>query len=130
MELFGFGLPEIILIVLLALVIMGPRDMTDSARKLARWLYRLFQSPQWREFIGAAREAREMPKQIIREVGLEEDIKMLRQAGQEMRGLTTDATREVRSAAREATGNLRQTTQEIQPPKEEPLNPNPADKKD
>ncbi|HZU86363.1 MAG TPA: hypothetical protein VFF78_02695 [Anaerolineaceae bacterium] len=118
MEIFGFGLPEIILILLLALVIMGPRDMTDSARKLARWIYRLFRSPQWREFIGAAKEAREMPRQLIREAGIEEELKMLKQAGQEMRGAIQDTEQQTRGVMREATGDLRQATQEIQPPEE------------
>lgn len=119
MELFGIGLPEVILILLLALVIMGPRDMTNSARKLARWIYRLFRSPQWREFIGAAKEAREMPRQLIREAGLEEEINMLKQAGQEMRGIARETTQEVNGLAREANADLRQAAQEAAPPTEE-----------
>jgi Sec-independent protein translocase protein TatA len=130
MEIFGIGLPEIVFVLLLALVIMGPKDMTDSARKLARWLYRLFRSPQWREFIGAAREVRDMPNQIIREAGMEEDIQMLRQAGQEMRGMVQDTNREIRGVTREATGDLRSATQEIQPPKENPQNTDGTDSAD
>ncbi len=115
MEIFGIGLPEVVLILLLALVIMGPRDMTDSARKFARWVYRLFHSDQFREFIGAAREAREMPKQLIREAGLEEELAMLRKANEELRGLTRDTQNQVRGIAREATGEIGQIRQEIQP---------------
>ena len=118
MEILGFGLPENILIILLALVILGPRDMTDSARKLARWIYRLFRSPQWREFIGAAKEARELPKQLIREAGIEEEVKMLKQAGQEMRSIARDTSQQINGAAREANADLRDAAQQLPPPEE------------
>jgi len=102
MEILGFGLPEIVLILLLALVILGPRDMTDSARRLARWVYRLFHSPQWREFIGIAQETRELPRQLLRDTGIEEELEMLKQTGQEVRG----TVQQVNNTAREATAGL------------------------
>jgi len=109
---------------MLALLVMGPQDMTNSARKLARWIYRLFRSPQWREFIGAAKEARELPKQLIREAGIQEELDMLKQAGQDFRGIARETSQEINGAAREATGDLRQIAQSIQPP---PPEEKPAD---
>ena len=38
MELFGVGIPEIGLVALIALVIVGPRRFPEVARQVARWI--------------------------------------------------------------------------------------------
>ena len=38
MELFGVGIPEIGLIILIALVIVGPQRFPEVARQIARWI--------------------------------------------------------------------------------------------
>lgn len=38
MELFGIGIPEIGLVALIALVIVGPRRFPEVAREVARWI--------------------------------------------------------------------------------------------
>lgn len=72
MELFNIGIPELIVILVLALVILGPRDMVTTARKLGHWVNRVVRSPFWKELMGISQEMRDLPTRIVRDARLED----------------------------------------------------------
>jgi Sec-independent protein translocase protein TatA len=72
MEIFGIGPLELIYILLIALIILGPRDMVKAGRALGRFLRRIVMSPSWRTVQHASQEFRHLPSKLIREAGLEE----------------------------------------------------------
>lgn len=76
MEIFGIGPLELVLIFLIMLVVLGPRQMITGARKLADWIRNLRQS----DLFKTSKEIAEMPKQIMKETGLEDEINQIRDA--------------------------------------------------
>ncbi|MGE5224075.1 MAG: twin-arginine translocase TatA/TatE family subunit [Omnitrophica WOR_2 bacterium] len=74
MEFLGIGPLELVFIVLLALIILGPKDMIKTGRSIGRFLRKTILSPTW---ISIQRKMRNLPTELMREVGLEEaDLKV------------------------------------------------------
>ena len=84
MNLFGLGIPEIILILVIAVIVLGPEVMVTTARSLGRGIRKLIRSPFWSTMVETQREIREMPTRIVREAGLEEDMKEIKRARQDL----------------------------------------------
>jgi sec-independent protein translocase protein TatB len=82
MEILGVGPLEIVFILLIALIVLGPKDMAKTGRTVGRFMYRVITSPGWRTFKQASKELRQLPTKLMREAGLEENE--LRQIGQEI----------------------------------------------
>ena len=80
MEIFGIGPLELIFIFLIALIVLGPSDMVKAGRTIGKFLRQLVTSPTWRTFTNASKELRHLPNKLIRDAGLEEDIKEINQA--------------------------------------------------
>lgn len=72
MDILGIGPMELVFIVLLALIILGPKDMQKAGRTIGRWLRDLVQSEGWRAFRDTSREIRNLPNRLMREANLEE----------------------------------------------------------
>ncbi len=70
MELFGVGPLELLFILIIALIVLGPRDMVKAGNTLGRLMRRTILSPTWMKI---QREIRNLPYQMMREAGLEED---------------------------------------------------------
>jgi hypothetical protein len=69
MELFGVGPLELLFILIIALIVLGPRDMVKAGNTLGRLLRKTILSPTW---LKIQREVRSLPYQMMREAGLEE----------------------------------------------------------
>lgn len=72
MEILGIGPLEFLVIVIIALFIMGPKDMEKAGRSLGRWLNRIVKSDTWRVMKDTSREIRGLPTRLMREANLEE----------------------------------------------------------
>ncbi len=72
MEFLGIGPLELLIIVLAALVLLGPKDMAKAGRMLGRGLRKIVVSPQWRIILETSKEIRSLPTRLIREAGLDE----------------------------------------------------------
>ncbi len=83
MKIFNIGAPEVILIVLLALVVFGPKRLVQVMRDFGKWLRSIGKSPIVRDFIRTTEDIRNMPNELFRESGLEQDIKEVQRAAQE-----------------------------------------------
>ncbi len=92
MEIFNIGIPELLLILVLMLILLGPEGTATSARKLARLIRRFLHSPLWQDMMQVQREFRDIPTQLVREAGEEE----WRAAGEEIRQVGREAERAVR----------------------------------
>jgi sec-independent protein translocase protein TatB len=85
MELFGIGLPELFFIVIIALIVLGPKDMVKAGRTMGVWLRKIVMSPGWRTFQDTSREIRNLPNRLMREAGMEELKETTRQMNQQIR---------------------------------------------
>ena len=126
---FGVGPLEILLVLVLALIFLGPQDMVKTARGLGRAFYRLYHSPIWRQIMSTQQELRDLPNKFVREAGLEEtmaDLKKdgaaiqadIRQVTQSARTELTAASQDIKAATTSATAELTAASHEIkgQPP--------------
>lgn len=123
MEFLGIGPLEILIIVLAALVLMGPKDMAKAGRMIGRGLRKVIISPQWRMITETSKEIRKLPTRLIREAGLDEferDLDGLRKTTTEIQeqlnlrqSLSPDLAR-VRNGAQQSGENRKSATQEVE----------------
>jgi Sec-independent protein translocase protein TatA len=78
MEIFGIGPLELILIVVVALIVLGPKDMIATSQKAAIWLRKLRNSEIWT----TTKEVMDIPKQVMKETGLDKEIRELQSLSQ------------------------------------------------
>lgn len=72
MEILGIGPLELLFILLIALIILGPGDMVKAGRTLGRFLRKIVTSPEWRTIQKASQELRYIPNRLIREANMED----------------------------------------------------------
>ena len=72
MEVLGVGPAELAFIVLIALILLGPKDMIAAGRTLGRFLRKLVTSPTWQVVRQTGEELQKLPTKLIRDAGLEE----------------------------------------------------------
>jgi sec-independent protein translocase protein TatB len=81
MDIFGIGFNELIFIFIIALIVLGPRDMQKAGRTIGQWLRKLVTSDGWKVFQQTSRELRTLPNRLMREANEELD-----QLNNEIRG--------------------------------------------
>lgn len=101
MEIFNIGFGELFFIILIALIVLGPREMTKAMRTLGQFLRRVIRSPMWSEIVTTSRQIRDLPNKIIREANLEESLEEVRQAAGEIQAEMKEIDQEGRSIAGE-----------------------------
>ena len=96
---FSLGSGELLLILLVALIIVGPKDLPKVARKLGIWY----------------RKARDMYREFKKETGLDEAEKEIRGTQNELNAVLheADPTRELNEAVRETNDALQGIDKEI-----------------
>ena len=107
MQIFNVGALEFLLIFILALVLLGPDRMVETARGLGKWVYRLVRSPFWTSVMDTSRELRDLPTKIVREAGLEESIKEIKDINQEVKKQA--GTKELNETVQEINREIRET---------------------
>jgi len=71
MEFLGIGPAELILILLVIILVIGPKDIGKTARSVGRFLNRLYKSEEWRTVVQASKTIRTLPNRLAREAELE-----------------------------------------------------------
>lgn len=72
MEFLGIGPSELFFIVLIALILLGPRDMQKAGRMVGKWMRRVVASDGWRVFQQTSHEIQAFPNRLMREAALDE----------------------------------------------------------
>ena len=108
MEILGIGPLEIVLVLILALVVLGPQDMVATARKIGLWVRKFTRSEMWAEIMDTSREIRQIPNALLRDTGLQEAANDLKQAGSMIRGEVNEAGASINSAVQQASQEVRQ----------------------
>ena len=71
MEIFGIGTSELIFIILIAIIILGPKEMQKAGRTIGRFLNQLIRSDSWKIFQRTSSELRNLPRNLMREANME-----------------------------------------------------------
>ena len=128
MEILGIGVQELIFIVIIALIVLGPRDMQKAGKTVGRWLNQLVHSDTWKVFQQTSGELRNLPRNLMKEANMEmqETERELRRT---MDHLDPRPTRSVASSTPPASSHVRgqppsnETEHTIQPPSATPHPP-------
>ena len=86
MDIFGIGPTELVFIILIALILLGPKDMQKAGRTIGRFLRNMTTSDGWRAFRDTSKEIRNLPNRLMREANLEELEKEVGKIGKDIGG--------------------------------------------
>jgi Sec-independent protein translocase protein TatA len=78
MEILNIGPLELIFIISLMVILLGPEGMKQSIRVVGTWIRNARQSSLWKDVQSLNREAKELPIRLAREAGYEEHIAEIR----------------------------------------------------
>lgn len=124
MELFGIGPLELIVIVVIALIILGPRDLSAFGLSMGRLLRKVVMSPEWKALLTIGKEVKEAPTKLMREAQLDE-------LNQELQSQLKDPLKDVGDAVNQSTAavnqSLKATGDGIKATIKPAENPKPAD---
>ena len=73
MEILGIGMPELIFIVIIALLILGPKDMQKAGKTIGKFLRNIVTSDGWKLFQQTSRDLRTLPNRLMRDANEELD---------------------------------------------------------
>lgn len=71
MEILGIGMPELIFVIIIALLILGPKDMQKAGKTIGKFLRDLITSDGWKLFQQTSRDLRTLPNRLMREANEE-----------------------------------------------------------
>jgi len=71
MDIFGIGASELVFIILIAIIVLGPKDMQKAGRTIGRFLNQLMRSDGWKIFQRTSSELRNLPRNLMREANME-----------------------------------------------------------
>ncbi len=72
MEILGIGPLEFLLILVLAIIILGPKDMQRISKNIGQGLNKLVKSDTWKTVRQASEKMKTLPNDLMREAELEE----------------------------------------------------------
>jgi sec-independent protein translocase protein TatB len=72
MEILGIGPSELLFVVVIALIILGPKEMQKAGRTIGKWLRQMVTSDGWKFFHQTSREIQTLPNRLMREAALDE----------------------------------------------------------
>jgi sec-independent protein translocase protein TatB len=71
MDIFGIGASELVFIILIAIIVLGPKDMQKAGRTIGRFLNQLMRSEGWKVLQRTSDELRNLPRNLMREANME-----------------------------------------------------------
>ena len=87
MRIFNIGIREVLVLLVLMLILFGPNQMKENARKLAQGIRRVVRSDTWRSFLGIVDDVNTIKDQVVRESGLKEVQDSLRGVNRQITGM-------------------------------------------
>lgn len=105
----GFGLPEIIIILLLSFVLIGPERTQEVALNTGRLLRKVIRSEWWKEVNEITRAMKDLPTTLVRMAEIEETQKELRDTMREINDITREEFNGARKGLDEAAREINQT---------------------
>jgi Sec-independent protein translocase protein TatA len=83
MEILGVGASEFVFILILALIILGPKDMQKAGKAIGKWLRNFITSDSWKVMRQTSSELRHLPNRLMREAN--EELSDVRKIGKELK---------------------------------------------
>jgi sec-independent protein translocase protein TatB len=99
MTFLNIGILEIILVLVVMIIFLGPEQVVDMAGKFGRFIRKITRSEFWTTVSDASREIRNIPKTLVEETGLEESIQDIKQTTDELQGQLSEVQDELSEEA-------------------------------
>lgn len=120
MELLGVGIPELIFVIIIALIVLGPKDMQSAGKTIGKWLRSIITSDGWKVFQQTSREIRTLPNKLIRDANDEinkigKEINPILRQAQDNASYLADKGRDVKKPVTPSQPYSPNTRQESQP---------------
>lgn len=84
MNILNIGIPELLLIFVIALIVLGPRNMVSTSRQLSGAIRKFISSNTWKSIINSTQEIRDIQDKIINDTGLPETLKTLQNSTRDL----------------------------------------------
>lgn len=107
MDFLGVGPLEIIFVLIIAILVIGPSDIGKTAKTIGRFLNRVYKSDEWRALTEASRSLRSLPNRLAREAELEQ----LNDITNTMKETTEDLTKSRDQLIKETKSNIASLSQ-------------------
>ena len=113
MQIFNVGVLEILFILILAFIVLGPRRTIKTARDVGVWFRNLMKSPIWREIVSTSSEIRDLPKKMMDDAELQRMVEELDLSTQEIKEIISQAQRETETELTKLEGEIGQELQSM-----------------
>ena len=120
MEILGVGAPELLFIIIIAIIILGPRDMQKAGRTIGTWLNKLIHSESWQILQKTSAEMRNLPRNLMREANME-----MQQTEEDIRKALEKQRKPAASSPSRSPIPSNGAENTIQPPAANPAEPEP-----
>jgi Sec-independent protein translocase protein TatA len=84
MNILNIGIPELLFIFVIALIVLGPRNMVSTSRQLSGAIRKFVSSNTWKSIINSTQEIRDIQDKIINDTGLPETLKTLQNSTRDL----------------------------------------------
>lgn len=84
MQIFNIGALELVFILLLAFIILGPKKAVKTAGDIGRWVRDLASSQFWKDLMSTSREIQALPKRLMDDAEIQQTIKELDRTTEEL----------------------------------------------
>ena len=80
MKIFNVGPLELVFIVLIAFIVLGPKKAVKMAGDLGRWIHKLIKSPIWQDFKSASEDINNIPREVMGNVDIQQELEEMERA--------------------------------------------------
>lgn len=105
----GLGLPEIMIIILLAFVLIGPERTQGVALSAGKMLRKVVRSDWWKEVNEITRAMKDLPTTLVRMADIEETQQELRETMREINDISRAEVQGARSDLRKVARDISET---------------------
>jgi Sec-independent protein translocase protein TatA len=117
MDLLGVGPLELIFILLIVFLVLGPNDLAATGKKVGRFLSTVRKSEFWRGVTQVTKEMRDLPTTLMREAELEDAKKEIEKDFKDVRQISREFGQgELREIEQDLQTNLNIEDHKIAPP--------------
>ncbi len=112
MNIFGVGPLEVVFVLIIGILVLGPEGMVEAGRKLGKFLRSIIKSSWWQNLRRGITEIQYLPQRLMREAELEELT--------ELRKLTEDSFPKISGGDILSTSSWGGSPHPPQPPESKP----------
>lgn len=114
MRIFNVGIREVMVLLVIMLILFGPRQLQENARKMALAIRRFVRSDTWKSFLGVYDDVNNIKEEVIRESGIREVQDSLREINRQLSGIDSALHQTDRTGDSSATQKEPETAEEVQ----------------